>query len=81
VVGGAAAGASLERGIEPDLPKDEMEFYRDLLRRGRTLVFVVAEDDVHADVAREALRQSGAWKIDAARDEWHIGLRNEAHGN
>jgi hypothetical protein len=78
--GGAAAGAAtgdaLEDAVAPGLPHDELYVYEDALRKGRTVVIAVADDEEGAEAARNVLAQSGAESIDAAREDWWIGLRD-----
>jgi hypothetical protein len=73
---GAAVGGSLEDSMARGLPHDEMFVYEDALRRGRTVVIVVAEDDARGDTARGIISQAGAESVDAAREEWWVGLRD-----
>jgi hypothetical protein len=72
---GAAAGNALEESVE-GLPHDELYVYEDALRKGRSVVIVVADDDTQADGARAILSQAGAESIDAARESWWVGLRD-----
>lgn len=78
--GGAAAGAlagnALEKGIAEGLPRDELFVYEDALRRGRSVLIALAENEQLAETARAALHRAGAESIDAAREEWWIGLRD-----
>src|SRR5438105_1633888 len=78
--GGAAAGAmvghALEDGIADGVPRDELFVYEDALRRGRSLVIAFADDDQIASRARVELLRAGAESVDAARNEWWIGLRD-----
>jgi hypothetical protein len=78
--GGAAAGAAvgdkLEDKVSGGLPHDELYVYEDALRKGRTVVIAVAEDDATADRARGILVSSGAESIDAAREDFWVGLRD-----
>lgn len=78
--GGAAAGAlagnALEKGIAEGVPKDELFVYEDALRRGRSVVLAFAENEQTAERARAALTHSGAESVDAAREDWWIGLRD-----
>jgi hypothetical protein len=78
--GGAAAGAlaghAREEGIADGIPRDELFVYEDALRRGRSLVIAFAEDAQIAGQARAALAHAGAESVDAARNEWWIGLRD-----
>ncbi|HYE92741.1 MAG TPA: hypothetical protein VEA38_17050 [Terriglobales bacterium] len=75
--GGAAIGHSMEDTLSHGLPRDELYLYEEALRRGKAVVFVQAEAEHDADIVRAALEASGAESIDAARDEWWVGLRDE----
>lgn len=72
---GAAAGGALEDSVE-GLPHDELYIYEDALRQGRSVVIVVADDDAQAETARGILKQAGAESVDAARENWWVGLRD-----
>jgi hypothetical protein len=78
--GGAAAGAmagkALEKGIAEGVPRDELFVYEDALRRGRSVVLAFADNEQTVERAREALAHAGAESVDAAREEWWIGLRD-----
>ena len=77
--GGAAAGAlagdALEKAMADGLPHDEVYVYEDALRRGRSVVIAFADGDQIAENARAELARAGAESVDAAREEWWIGLR------
>jgi hypothetical protein len=73
-VGGAAIGGALEDNLSEGLPKDEIFVYEDALRHGRTVLIAPVRDDGLADEARVALLASGADSVDAAREQWWIGL-------
>jgi hypothetical protein len=73
---GAAAGDALEDSMARGLPHDELFVYEDALRRGRSVVIVLADDDTQAEGARQVIGQAGAESIDAARDAWWVGLRD-----
>jgi len=77
--GGAAAGAmagnALEKGIDDGLPRDEVFVYEDALRRGRSVVIAFADEEQIAENARAEMMRAGAETVDAAREEWWIGLR------
>jgi hypothetical protein len=74
-VAGAAGGQALESEMSNGLPKDEMFFYEDALRQGRSVLVASAATDDMADRGREIMEQSGADSVDAAREKWWIGLR------
>jgi len=76
-VGGAAAGMALEDSMAPGLPIDELFVYEDALRQGRTIVIAVSEDESQAQRARETLREAGAESVDAARQNWWVGLKDD----
>jgi len=73
---GAAAGESLENSMAKGLPEDEIFVYEDALRKGRTVVVAIADDDDAGEPLREVLTAQGAESVDAAREQWWIGLRS-----
>ena len=73
---GAAAGGSLENRMTEGLPEDEIFLYEDALRKGFSVVVVLADDVTAAEPVRELLKVKGADAIDAARQQWWIGLRS-----
>lgn len=73
---GALAGGALEKGIAEGLPRDELFVYEDALRRGRSVVLAFVDDDQVAERARAEISRAGAESVDAARNEWWIGLRD-----
>jgi hypothetical protein len=73
---GAMAGDKIEDSFGEGMPHDELYVYEDALRRGRSVVIAFAEDDEQKEAARSVLAQSGAESLDAARDEWWVGLRD-----
>jgi hypothetical protein len=73
---GAAAGGALEEVWTTGVPKDEVFFYEDALRQGRTVFVALSEDAAQLEFGREAIKESGAEALDAAREKWWIGLRD-----
>ncbi len=73
---GVAAGGALEDSVAAGLPHDELYVYEDALRKGRTVVIVIGEDEAQAEAARGVMAQAGAESLDAARESWWIGLRD-----
>jgi hypothetical protein len=73
---GAAAGNELEKSTTEGLPEDEIFVYEDALRQGRSVVLVLAGDKDSASLLRELLKMQGAESVDAAREQWWIGLRS-----
>lgn len=73
---GAVMGGKLEDSMARGLPHDELFVYEDALRRGRSVVIVVAKDEPQSDTARGVMEQAGAESVDAARESWWVGLRD-----
>jgi hypothetical protein len=77
-LGGASAGEALETALDDGVAKDELFFYRDALRRGRTVLIVTMDDADEADRIRQAFEYAGAESVDAARRAWWLGLGDAA---
>jgi outer membrane lipoprotein SlyB len=75
-IGGAAAGGALEEVWTNGVPKDEVFFYEDALRQGRTLLVALSDDDEQLKRGRKVITESGAETLDAAREKWWIGLKD-----
>lgn len=73
---GAFAGDKIEDAMGEGMPQDELYVYEDALRRGRSVVIAFAQDDEQKEAMRNVLAQSGAESLDAARDDWWVGLRD-----
>jgi hypothetical protein len=73
---GAAAGGKIEKATYQGLPEDEIFLYEDALRKGRSVVIALADDEPSASSVREVLNQAGAESVDAAREQWWTGLRS-----
>ena len=78
---GAAVGDRAEKSTIEGLPEDEIYVYEDALRGGRSVVVALAENADSASHLREVMKQEGAESVDAAREQWWIGLRSaeESH--
>lgn len=75
-VAGAMAGEALEKALSTGLPKDELFIYEDALRKERTVLLVLADNEEQADRVRDVSAQAGAESLDAAREHWWLGLRD-----
>lgn len=75
-VAGAFAGGALENRMSAGLPKDEIYFYEDALRAGRSVVFAFAADNTQEEAARLVLERAGAESLDAGDESWRVGLAN-----
>jgi hypothetical protein len=65
---GAALGRTTENFMSEGLPEDEIF--------GRSVVIALAEDAAEATTIHRLLESAGAEAVDAAREQWWIGLRN-----
>jgi hypothetical protein len=74
VAAGVAAGQALETSLSDGLPKDELFLYEDALRQGRS-VLIVWTDEHRGAQAGEIMGRAGAESLDAAREQWWLGLR------
>jgi hypothetical protein len=72
---GEAAGGAYEQSLAKGLPTDEWFVYQDALRQGRSIVLAQTEDAEQAGAVRQSLVAAGAESIDAAREQWWLGLR------
>jgi hypothetical protein len=79
-VGGGVAGAKLGEAVDEKttegVPADEIFFYEDALRQGKSVVLVLAKDSAEEEGAHKLLAEAGAQSIDAARKDWWLGLRD-----
>jgi len=73
---GAAAGGKFEKSTTEGLPEDEIFIYEDALRKGRSVVVVLTDDEPSAPSVRDLLECEGAESVDAAREQWWTGLRS-----
>ena len=78
---GAVAGGKAEKANYEGLPEDEIFVYEDALRKGRSVVVGLPKDEQSASQLRDLLTASGAEAVDAARDQWWIGLRSAEQGH
>ena len=66
---GAKAGDIAEHAMDVGVPKDDVQLYHDLLRRGRSIVIANVESEEDAVKARSVLKQQGSEDVEAARQE------------
>jgi hypothetical protein len=78
---GGKLGGELEESTAQGLPEDEIFVYEDALRKGRSVVIGMADNEDSAASLRELLKTEGAESVDAAREQWWIGLRNAEEGH
>ncbi|HEV2401780.1 MAG TPA: hypothetical protein VGS27_32900 [Candidatus Sulfotelmatobacter sp.] len=73
---GATAAGKAELATYEGIPQDEIYVYEDALRKGRSVVIALADDEPSASRVRDILRGEGAESIDAAQEQWWTGLRS-----
>ena len=76
-LGCALAGDALEDSMSKGLPIDELFIYEDALKHGRSVLIAMVEDDEEANRVREIMSNAGTEAVDAAREHWWIGLRDD----
>ncbi len=78
---GASVGDKMEKATTEGLPEDEIFVYEDALRQGRSVVVALVENEESAAALRELMKTERAESVDAAREQWWIGLRSaeESH--
>jgi len=76
VTAGAMLGGKADAQSTEGVPSDEVFFYEDALRQGRSLVVMLAKSSAEATSARRLLEAAGAESVDAARENWWLGLRD-----
>ena len=78
--GGALAGIlvgnALEHELGDGLPHDDLFVYEDALRTGHSVLIVATDDSDTAERVRGTLTQAGAESVDAARENWWLGLQD-----
>ena len=67
---GAKAGNVAEHAMDGGVPRDEVKFYREVLRRGRSLVIANTDGEELAKRARTVFTQQGGEDVGAARKEF-----------
>ena len=73
-IAGAFAGGAFEDWLFRGLPKDEIYFYEEALRRGRSVVFVFANNR-QEEMVRQTLGRAGAASLDAGDESWKVGIK------
>jgi outer membrane lipoprotein SlyB len=72
-LGGAKAGQALEKSLSEGLPRDELYFYIEELKKGRSVIICRTDDNAKLELARRVLGAS-AQILDAARSQRGIGI-------
>jgi hypothetical protein len=81
-IGGAAIGAALgketEEILDTGVPHDDVLFYRELLKQGRSLVVASTDNDELATATLAVLHQHGSEDVETARKEWETRRSDRA---
>ncbi len=87
-VAGGLVGKAADEALPSGVPADELYVYEDALRKGRIVVIARVKDDEEKARAGAIFDSCGAESVDAARENWWVGLRsseeltyNEAGGS
>lgn len=75
-IAGYRLGDAADRVASTGLPVDELYFYEDALRKGRSVVFANVEEQSDEDIVRAIMVHNAVESIDAARARWDMGLRD-----
>jgi len=67
---GAQAGNATEHAMDVGVPRDEVKFYHEVLRHGRSLVIANAEGEELAEGARTVFEEQGGEDVGTARREF-----------
>jgi len=73
---GGSAGKLAEDSAFSALPEEELFFYEDAVRQGRTVVLAMAENERQSQVVRGIFEEAEAESIDEARKRWWLGIRD-----
>ena len=69
VAAGASAGKASEDAADIGVPKDDTLFYRELLKRGRSLVIAAVDIRDQVSAAKAVFEQQGSEDVEVARQE------------
>ena len=78
---GAVIGSKVEKSSYEGLPEDEIFIYEDALRKGRSVVVALVEDQGSESLVRDLFKRNGAETVDDAREQWWTGLRSAEKGH
>jgi hypothetical protein len=73
---GVVVGSAVEHSLGDGLPHDDLYLYEDALRKGHNVLVVGAMEADLADQVRGTLTEAGAESVDAAREDWWLGLQD-----
>lgn len=74
---GAAIGGELEEKSREGVPRDEIYLYANALSRGEAVLVARVRSDDEAKSSRRVLEAAGAESVDAAREDWRIGIQKQ----
>jgi hypothetical protein len=70
-IAGAEVGDAAEHAMDTGVPKDDILVYRELLKRGRSLVIANVRDERLAHTAKQVLRERGGEDVEHVRKQLH----------
>jgi len=73
---GAELGGKADAQSTEGIPSDELFFYEDALRQGRSVVIAFVNDAKEKRSAEIAMQENDAESLDAARHSWWTGLQD-----
>jgi len=73
---GGVAGEKADEVAFQGFPADEMYLYKDAIRQGRTVVFVVTDDKTVASRVRSVFANAGAETVNPARNDEEVGAES-----
>lgn len=71
---GAMAGKAVDR--KSDVPREDLYFFEEALRRGHTIVIVEAHHGDQEIRVRNILEHAGGRRVESLRREWWLSLRD-----
>ncbi|MEW6731173.1 MAG: hypothetical protein AB1489_07540 [Acidobacteriota bacterium] len=74
-LGGKIFGG-IENVTSTGVPHDDLFLYQDAIAQQRSIVIMLANSEERAALVRETLMLMGAESVNAAQDQWWLGLRN-----
>lgn len=77
-IAGTALGGVLGKAVDrkTDVPREDLYFYEEALRRGQTILIVDAHHGDEETRVRNILEHAGGRSIDSLRREWWYSLRD-----
>jgi hypothetical protein len=75
---GAAVGDATEKALDQGVPRDDVLFYRELLKQRRSIVVASADTEEIASAIRAVFRTCGTENVEMARQQWEAARSDQA---